>query len=118
MADDWQAPRNSHAIQEVLCFPGDHNAIETQNIDSSNNITSNKTEASKPTKSFIQCMTGISCDIRARVPLFCTFDWGRPRSLTKVLNATVFAFVVQLIPVLIFAELMDKQTKQWLSSLS
>lgn len=33
-----------------------------------------------------------------------------PNSVFTILNAIFFAFVVQLIPALIFAELLDKQT--------
>jgi len=55
-------------------------------------------------------MKGINADLRARGPLYKS-DWGRPRSIFKVLNATIFAFVIQLIPALIFAELMDRQTE-------
>jgi boron transporter len=60
------------------------------------------------------CMAGVVGDLRARVPLYMD-DWGRPKSVLTVLNATMFAFVVQLIPALIFAELMDKETQGSLS---
>jgi hypothetical protein len=56
-------------------------------------------------------MTGMRQDLKARMsfPLYKD-DWKRPQSLFVVLNATFFAFVVQLIPALIFAELLDRQT--------
>mmetsp|Transcript_951 Transcript_951/g.1073 ORF Transcript_951/g.1073 Transcript_951/m.1073 type:complete len:747 (+) Transcript_951:101-2341(+) len=38
-------------------------------------------------------------------------DWGRPQNFFTVFNATLFAFVIQLIPALIFAELMDRETE-------
>ena len=37
-------------------------------------------------------------------------DWSVPKHFFTVFNATIFAFVIQLIPALIFAELMDRQT--------
>lgn len=58
----------------------------------------------------IQLLTGMREDIAARIPLYKD-DWKRPKSLFTVLNAIFFAFVVQLIPALIFAELLDKQTE-------
>mmetsp|Transcript_20933 Transcript_20933/g.45469 ORF Transcript_20933/g.45469 Transcript_20933/m.45469 type:complete len:660 (+) Transcript_20933:306-2285(+) len=59
-------------------------------------------------------MTGIKADIRARAPYYLD-DWGRPKNFFTVLNATIFAFVIQLIPALIFAELMDRETEGNLS---
>jgi len=44
-------------------------------------------------------------DLAARLPLYQD-DWGRPKNIFTVVNATFFAFVIQLIPALIFAELM------------
>ena len=55
------------------------------------------------------CMNGMMQDLRARLPLYAD-DWKRPKNIPKVINAIFFAFVVQLIPALIFAELLDKQT--------
>ena len=57
-----------------------------------------------------QFMTGIKDDLNARAPLYKD-DWGKPRSAFTVVNATVFAFVIQLIPALIFAELMARETE-------
>lgn len=57
-----------------------------------------------------QFMTGIKDDLNARAPLYKD-DWGKPRSTFTVVNATVFAFVIQLIPALIFAELMARETE-------
>ena len=67
------------------------------------------TQAKDKDKSF-KFMAGMMSDLRARVPLYKD-DWARPKSIFKVLNATIFAFIVQLIPALIFAELMDRETK-------
>jgi len=58
----------------------------------------------------IQLFTGMHDDLKARLPYYRD-DWGRPRSLFTVVNATIFAFVIQLIPALIFAELIDRQTE-------
>lgn len=58
----------------------------------------------------IQFLKGMKEDLAARIPLYAD-DWSRPRSIMKVINATWFVFVVQLIPALIFAELLDRQTE-------
>lgn len=58
---------------------------------------------------YCEFMTGLSTDVRTRAPYYAS-DWSRPTSIGTVLNATMFAFVVQLIPALIFAELMDRET--------
>ena len=55
-------------------------------------------------------MKGIKADLAVRGPLYKS-DWGKPKNMFTVINATVFAFVIQLIPALIFAELMDRQTE-------
>ena len=57
-----------------------------------------------------QFMTGIKEDLQARAPLYAD-DWGKPLSVFTVINATVFAFIIQLIPALIFAELMARETQ-------
>jgi hypothetical protein len=53
--------------------------------------------------------TGMRNDLSARAPHYAS-DWGRPKSVVTVVNASFFAFVAQLIPALIFAELMDHKT--------
>ena len=63
---------------------------------------------------FCPPLHGMSLDVQARLPLYPD-DWrvpvcSSPRTLFKLLNATLFAFVVQLIPALIFAEVLEKQT--------
>ena len=62
----------------------------------------------KPEK-FFEFITGMKIDIENRAPYYLS-DWGKPRSIITIVNAIFFAFVVQLIPALIFAELMDKKT--------
>lgn len=57
-----------------------------------------------------QFLTGMKEDLAARLPIYKD-DWSRPKSIFTVVNATVFAFVIQLIPALIFAELMDRETE-------
>jgi hypothetical protein len=58
---------------------------------------------------FFQFLTGIKTDLRTRAPSYAS-DWGRPTSYTTVINAIFYAFVVQLIPALIFADRMDTET--------
>lgn len=55
-------------------------------------------------------MTGMKEDFDARWPLYKD-DWSKPKSVYTVVNATVYAFVIQLIPALIFAELMNRETE-------
>ena len=62
----------------------------------------------KPEK-FFELLTGMKTDIENRAPYYLS-DWGKPRSIITIVNAIFFAFVVQLIPALIFAELMDTKT--------
>lgn len=66
--------------------------------------------ASDESEPLIQFMTGIKQDLNARLPLYLD-DWSRPRSIVTVVNATLYAFVIQLIPALIFAELMNRETE-------
>ena len=62
----------------------------------------------KPEK-FFELLTGMKTDIENRAPYYLS-DFGKPRSYITIVNAIFFAFVVQLIPALIFAELMDSKT--------
>ena len=56
-------------------------------------------------------LTGIRNDLKARAPFYWD-DWKvAPQDYVTVLNATVYTFMVQLIPALIFAELLDRQTE-------
>uniref|UniRef100_A0A7R9VY74 Bicarbonate transporter-like transmembrane domain-containing protein n=1 Tax=Pseudictyota dubia TaxID=2749911 RepID=A0A7R9VY74_9STRA len=57
----------------------------------------------------ISFMTGIKSDLAARKPYYVD-DW-KVQNYFTVINATVYAFVIQLIPALIFAELMDRNTE-------
>ena len=62
----------------------------------------------KPEK-FFELFTGMKTDIENRAPYYLS-DFGKPRSFITIVNAIFFGFVVQLIPALIFAELMDSKT--------
>jgi hypothetical protein len=66
--------------------------------------------SSKEEEPLFQFMAGIRQDLTTRLPYYRD-DWNRPRSIYTVMNATIFAFVIQLIPALIFAELMDRNTQ-------
>lgn len=57
-----------------------------------------------------QFLTGMKEDLAARVPVYLD-DWAAPKNFFTVFNATVYAFVIQLIPALIFAELMTTETE-------
>ena len=72
------------------------------------------TETTPPPACVCPPFHGMSLDVQARFPLYPD-DWlvpvcSSPRTFFKLLNATLFAFVVQLIPALIFAEVLDTQT--------
>lgn len=67
------------------------------------------------TEKLLSFLTGMKNDLVARKPYYNAKaggvgDWGMPDNFFTVFNATIFAFVIQLIPALIFAELMDRQT--------
>ena len=69
-----------------------------------------RTVASDSSEPLFQFMAGIKKDLAARLPLYAD-DWSRPKSIVTVVNATLYAFVIQLIPALIFAELMNRETE-------
>jgi hypothetical protein len=77
----------------------------------SNSSSDNEDSSTSPEKlPIFACMTGIIGDLKARAPYYLD-DWKKPEDVTKVANAVVYAFMVQLIPALIFAELLDRQTE-------
>mmetsp|Transcript_7173 Transcript_7173/g.16330 ORF Transcript_7173/g.16330 Transcript_7173/m.16330 type:complete len:364 (-) Transcript_7173:104-1195(-) len=89
----------------------------TANNDNENGNDNAPAEAeTEPTdEKMLSFLTGMKNDLVARKP-FYNFkangigDWGKPDNFFTVFNATIFAFVIQLIPALIFAELMDRKT--------
>jgi hypothetical protein len=95
------------AIQEVEVGT----TKETKKLDDPTEKEDEGTGDNSTTKApTFQFLTGMREDLAARIPFYLD-DWKRPRSILKVVNATWFVFVVQLIPALIFAELLDKQTE-------
>jgi hypothetical protein len=89
---------------------GDTKVSKISKSETSMEESSSSSEEEATKTPMIQFLTGMREDWSARMPYYAD-DWKRPRSLMTVLNATFFAFVVQLIPALIFAELLDKQTE-------
>jgi boron transporter len=71
--------------------------------------TDKKTDEPVTDEPLFSFLTGMKADLAARLPLYLD-DWSRPDSMFTVVNATIFAFVIQLIPALIFAELMARTT--------
>jgi hypothetical protein len=69
----------------------------------------NESYSDKRNTAKIQFLTGMIGDLKTRAPHYLN-DWQKPRSIGKVANAALFAFVIQLIPALIFAFLLDRQT--------
>jgi len=84
--------------------------VEKNAIKDTAHGTEESNVSTKPDEPLFSFMTGIKADIAARAPLYAD-DWGKPKNTITVINATVFAFVIQLIPALIFAELMDRETE-------
>jgi len=93
----------------------EHTTPEQQSKSSSSSEGSKKLDESQETEPLFQFMTGIKEDLDERVPLYKD-DWSRPSSIYTVVNATVFAFIIQLIPALIFAELMKRETEENLAT--
>lgn len=75
-----------------------------------NSGTDNNSSEEEEEQQLFKFMKGIKADLAARGPLYWD-DWGKPKNVFTVINATIFAFVIQLIPALIFAELMDRETE-------
>lgn len=76
---------------------------------------SSSEDSEEDDEALFRFLAGMKEDLRERAPLYKD-DWSRPANVFTVTNATVFAFVVQLIPALIFAELMGRETKQNLAT--
>ncbi|GAX10759.1 hypothetical protein FisN_14Lh279 [Fistulifera solaris] len=57
-----------------------------------------------------QFLKGMKEDLSARMPLYAD-DWGAPKRFFTVFNAAIYTFVIQLVPALIFAELMTSETE-------
>ncbi|KAL3941199.1 MAG: hypothetical protein SGBAC_004406 [Bacillariaceae sp.] len=68
-----------------------------------------------PTPLRPQFLTGISKDLKRRLPYYLD-DWRLPPPLTTIINASLSSFVRQLIPALIFASWMEQQTEGKLSA--
>ncbi|KAG7337149.1 HCO3- transporter family protein [Nitzschia inconspicua] len=91
-------PKRSHLL---LQLPVRRN---TKNDDDKNNENNDD-------HPLIQFLTGMKDDFKAWMPLYKD-DWMGVKSPLKVFNACIFTFVIQLIPALIFAELMDRQNRR------
>ena len=87
--------------------------MNTEEVDSTTPLAESNSQqvASSPLDDLpvFQLMTGMIDDLKVRLPMYKD-DWGRPSNVFRVFNATFYAFVVQLIPALIFAEVLDRQT--------
>src|SRR6056300_1066906 len=81
----------------------------SKNVDRSAQRRRSSFHNSLPSNKQFGFMRGIRNDIRTRAPYYKD-DWGKPKNTSTVINATLFAFVVQLIPALIFADLMYEKT--------
>ncbi|KAL3930319.1 MAG: hypothetical protein SGBAC_011819 [Bacillariaceae sp.] len=101
-------PTSNSSSNEKSTF-NDHDSKDEVAADDSSTTNDDNSNTNKPGAK-IQFLTGMKQDLKARIPLYWD-DWKCPRSPIKVLNSTWFVFVVQLIPALIFAELLDKQTE-------
>jgi boron transporter len=72
-------------------------------------------EQSSTSPPLLQFLTGMHHDFKARWPWYKD-DWVNIQNPCTVINATIFTLVIQLIPALIFAELIDRQTQGNLST--
>lgn len=81
----------------------------SKHVDRSAKMRRSSFHNSLPSNKQFGFMRGIKNDIRTRAPYY-NDDWGKPKNTSTVINATLFAFVVQLIPALIFADLMYSKT--------
>ena len=79
-------------------------------VDTETKTVENSSNEEEEEQHLFRFMKGIREDLAVRGPLYLD-DWSRPKNIFTVINATIFAFVIQLIPALIFAELMDRQTE-------
>ena len=90
--------------------------LVSKEIDEENNNDDVVDQPKKEDEKLLSFLTGMKNDLTARKPFYNmqsdgVGDWGKPDNFFTVFNATIFAFVIQLIPALIFAELMDRQTE-------
>jgi hypothetical protein len=85
------------------------NEIKNEQNKNENSVTKTKTNDKQEQEPLFSFLTGMQADLAARLPLYLD-DWGKPDSIYTVANATIFAFVIQLIPALIFAELIAIST--------
>lgn len=91
--------------------PPEHKPREPKKNDGNSSSDDEHREDGQPESiPIFEFMKGMKRDLKARAPLYWD-DWKRPENPFLVLNAILFAFVVQLIPALIFAELLDRQTE-------
>ncbi|KAG7339143.1 HCO3- transporter family protein [Nitzschia inconspicua] len=86
--------------------PGSSKNVTNENNRGDDNDDENNTHDPP----LIQFLTGMKDDLKSRIPLYKD-DWMGVQSPLKVFNACIFTFIIQLIPALIFAELMDRQTE-------
>lgn len=106
-----------------ISLPDDMKAYDDNN-DEATPLPPKKESSVEPPKNtdsgddekLLSFLTGMKNDLAARQPFYNAKaggvgDWGKPDNFFTVFNATIFAFVIQLIPALIFAELMDRQTE-------
>ena len=115
-SDEKETNVNSASDSSKLSSSSSNHKQKDNQEQPKNHSSTDKTASSKDSSDsdddgpLLQWMTGIKEDLSVRLPLY-TDDWSRPKSIFTVVNATFFALVIQLIPALIFAELMDRTTQ-------
>ncbi|GKY96282.1 hypothetical protein MPSEU_000587700 [Mayamaea pseudoterrestris] len=105
---------DEHVLSNVEWGIDDHDDDKDSCKDSSaiHTVGTNKTQEEVFR---LQLLTGVKQDLAARLPYYAD-DWGRPKSFVTILNASIYAFIIQLIPALIFAEIMNEATEGNLST--
>mmetsp|Transcript_15955 Transcript_15955/g.44710 ORF Transcript_15955/g.44710 Transcript_15955/m.44710 type:complete len:800 (-) Transcript_15955:55-2454(-) len=101
---------NAGSIEKDSIVNANGDAKEQKRLRPNKQPSTDEESSARPSLT-VRPFKGIISDLQARVPLYSS-DWlQRPKSIVRVVNATCFAFVVQLIPALIFAELLNRKTE-------
>jgi hypothetical protein len=118
---DNGATRNGESRRDVSSIPTTQQLplaiANTTTLNDENRISTIDNDNNKK-EPFFQFMTGMKNDVmNVLVPSYKS-DWTIPckkQNLSKVMSATIFSFLVQLIPASIFAELLNTSTNGMIS---
>jgi len=106
-------------LPDKLISNNNDNGSDNEDVDKVTPLPAKTESTPGPSKvddeKLLSFFTGMKNDLIARKPFYNmkgdgVGDWGMPDNFFTVFNATIFAFVIQLIPALIFADLMKRDT--------